>query len=105
MQKQQALQEREKQLLAMAEAEYGGGDEDPEPELEEGEVEETEEEQLAALQLLSQLLREKEMLGRELDERLQQQKADSASLEERMDAMENGDGTGVVVRYAFAFDC
>merc|ERR1719223_1882944 len=75
--------------MAEAEAAHGEAVEDPEPELEEGEVEETEEEQLNALKMLSELLKEKAMLGRQLDERLAQQKADSASLGARMDAMEN----------------
>merc|ERR1711871_1804415 len=45
--------------------------------------------------MLSELLNEKKMLGQELDERLKQQKADSASLETRMNAIEKSSGSYV----------
>ena len=84
LQQQMELQEKEKQLLQYAEAANGNSD-DPEPEIEDGEVEESEEEQLAALRMLSALLKEKEALGRQLDQRLTKQKEDSANLSARMD--------------------
>lgn len=87
LQQQMQLQEKEKQLLQYAQ----DGDEDPEPELEDGEVAESEEEQLAALQMLSALLKEKEALGRQLDQRLTKQKLDSANLSARMDALDAGE--------------